>query len=111
MYKIKGEDGKEYGPITGDMVRLWLAEGRLYAQTPVKREGDAQWQPLRVFQELAVPAAPPVMAARPEPDSALSTLIPYKNVPALTSYYLGVFSIIPLVGLLLGIAAVVLGIM
>ena len=37
-------------------------------------------------------------------------LIPYKNMPALISYYLGVFSIIPCLGLFLGIAAVVLGI-
>lgn len=45
-----------------------------------------------------------------KPDDALGGLIPYKNVPALVSYYLGVFSIIPCIGLFLGIAAFILGI-
>jgi hypothetical protein len=40
----------------------------------------------------------------------MATIIPYRNVPALTSYYLGVFSIFPCLGVALGVAAVVLGI-
>jgi hypothetical protein len=44
-------------------------------------------------------------------DEAVSVLIPYKNPKALIGYYLGVFSIIPVVGLLLGPAAIVLGIL
>ena len=39
----------------------------------------------------------------------LSTIIPYKNSKALISYYLGLFSIIPFVGLILGIVAIVFG--
>jgi hypothetical protein len=38
-------------------------------------------------------------------------IIPYKNPPALAAYYLGLFSILPVVGLVLGLAAVPLGIM
>ena len=37
-------------------------------------------------------------------------IIPYKNPAALIAYYCGVFSIIPLLGALLGITAVILGI-
>jgi len=37
-------------------------------------------------------------------------VIPYKNPLALTAYYTGVFSIIPLAGFILGIIALVLGI-
>ena len=44
-------------------------------------------------------------------DDGVSTLIPYKNAPALTAYYLGLFSIIPLLGIPLGIVAVILGIL
>jgi len=44
-------------------------------------------------------------------DNLVATVIPYKNMPALIAYYLGVFSVIPCIGLPLGIAAVVLGIM
>lgn len=43
-------------------------------------------------------------------DDALGGLIPYKNVPALIAYYLGVFSAIPFVGIFLGLAAFILGI-
>ncbi len=38
-------------------------------------------------------------------------LIPYKNPKALIAYYLGIFSGIPLIGLPIGIAAVVLGVL
>ena len=41
---------------------------------------------------------------------ATGGVIPYKNVPALIGYYLAVFSLIPVLGLLLGPAAIVLGI-
>ena len=40
---------------------------------------------------------------------ATGGLIPYKNAKALASYYCGVFSLIPCVGLILGPIAVVLG--
>ncbi len=41
----------------------------------------------------------------------VSTLIPYKNGRALAAYYCGVFSFIPCLGLLLGPAALILGIL
>jgi hypothetical protein len=49
--------------------------------------------------------APPA----PKPPDALSSVIPYKNVPALIGYYCGVFAIIPC--LFIGWAGLVLGIM
>lgn len=45
-----------------------------------------------------------------ETGDATGGMIPYKNVPALIAYYLGIFSILPFLGLLLGITAVILGI-
>lgn len=42
---------------------------------------------------------------------ATGGVIPYKNPPALTAYYLGLFSLVPVLGFFLGIAALVLGIM
>lgn len=38
-------------------------------------------------------------------------VIPYKNPPALVAYYLGLFSAFPMVGLLLGTASVILGVL
>lgn len=43
-------------------------------------------------------------------DEAASTIIPYRNIPALVGYYLAVFSLLPCAALVLGPAAVVLGI-
>jgi hypothetical protein len=40
----------------------------------------------------------------------VAALIPYKNGYALTAYYLAVFSLIPILGMPLGLAALVLGI-
>lgn len=40
----------------------------------------------------------------------VATIIPYRNKPALIGYYLGVFSLIPFLGLLCAIPAIPLGI-
>ena len=45
-----------------------------------------------------------------QPD-VVETFIPYKNPLALIAYYVGVFAVIPCFGLLLGPAALVLGIL
>ena len=111
MYKVIGADQKEYGPIDAETVRVWLAQGRIYAQSPVKLEPGGSWKSLDAYPEFPVLTPPPIPARQPEADSGIATLIPYKNAPALAAYYLAVFSLIPLVGLFLGIAAVVLGIM
>jgi hypothetical protein len=43
-------------------------------------------------------------------DGTMGGLIPYKNPKSLWAYYLGLFSLIPCFGILLGIAALILGI-
>lgn len=43
-------------------------------------------------------------------DNPASVVIPYKNMPALIGYYLGIFSLIPCLGGVLAIGAVPLGI-
>lgn len=42
---------------------------------------------------------------------AVETFIPYKNPMGLTAYYLGVFSFIPCLGLALGPAALIFGVL
>ena len=51
----------------------------------------------------------PVPAA-PSQGDATGGVIPYKNVPALLAYYLGLFSLFPLLGLFLAVPAFILGI-
>ena len=71
MYKIIGADQKEYGPVTADHMRLWLAEGRVNGQTSVWAEGATGWQPLSAFPEFAdvlrptLPITPPLAAGGP----------------------------------------------
>ena len=70
-YTIIGGDQKQYGPVTGDDLRQWLAEGRLNAQTLAKGEGDAEFRPLATFPEFAdVFAAPTAAGYAPAPASA-----------------------------------------
>jgi hypothetical protein len=113
MYKIIGADGKEYGSITVEQLKKWITENRVNRQTSVKSEGAADWKPLDSLPELAGAFIPPPISPAPAPatNSGINVLIPYKNPRALIAYYLGVFSVIPFIGILLGITAFVLGIL
>lgn len=51
MYKILGGDGKEYGPISADTLKQWIAEGRANAQTQVQFEGSSAWTALGMVPE------------------------------------------------------------
>lgn len=53
MYKIIGSDGKEYGPVSADDLRRWIADGRVNGQSLAKSEGDAEFRPLSTFPEFA----------------------------------------------------------
>jgi hypothetical protein len=59
MYRIIGADGKEYGPISTDQMRQWIAEGRVNMQTRVLAEGTSDWKPLSEFPEFATAAPLP----------------------------------------------------
>src|ERR1051326_516578 len=53
MYKIIGGDHKEYGPVSAEEIRRWIAEGRANAQTSARLEGTGEWKPLSAFAEFA----------------------------------------------------------
>jgi hypothetical protein len=77
MYKIIGADGREYGPISQEQLRQWIAEGRANALTRVLPEGTTEWKTLSELPEFAgtfVPGAgsavppsggPPPLSASP----------------------------------------------
>ncbi|HUD47976.1 MAG TPA: DUF4190 domain-containing protein [Candidatus Baltobacteraceae bacterium] len=56
MYKVIGSDRQIYGPVTADLLRIWLAEGRVNQATLVQPDGAADWKPLSSFPEFG--AAP-----------------------------------------------------
>jgi hypothetical protein len=68
MYKILGADQQEYGPVTADQVRQWIAEGRANGATLAQAEGSAEWLPLSSFADFAealAAKAPPSPAPIP----------------------------------------------
>jgi hypothetical protein len=81
MYKIIGANQAEYGPISADQLRQWIAEGRVNAQTPAQAEGDTTWKPLSMFPEFAsvLPAAAPALPPGMRPAGISPTVSP--NVP------------------------------
>ncbi len=64
MYKIIGADGKEYGPVSGEQLRMWIRDGRVNGQTRAKSEAGGDWQPLSAFPEFSdvfgLPATPSI---------------------------------------------------
>ena len=67
MYKVIGADGRQYGPVSADQLREWIAMGRANAQTMAQSEGSTEWRPLNSFPEFAdqsiLSPAPPLLAS------------------------------------------------
>jgi TM2 domain-containing membrane protein YozV len=79
MYKIIGADGKQYGPITPEQLRQWIAEGRAKGETLIQLEGQVEWKALNLFPEFEadlksksamVASSPPATAVPPSTATA-----------------------------------------
>jgi uncharacterized membrane protein len=67
MFTIIGGDGKEYGPVSVDQIRAWMAGGRANLATKVKPVGTDEWKTIAQVPEItgtpaAAAAAPGVSA-------------------------------------------------
>src|SRR5690242_20142704 len=51
MDRIIGADQQEYGPVSADQLRQWIAEGRASGASLIRPEGATEWQPLSAFPE------------------------------------------------------------
>src|SRR5688572_23268451 len=112
MYKIRGSDQKEYGPVSIDVMKGWIVEKRVNAETMVQAEGTSEWRTLAEFREfrsdlLAVvtPARRPRAADAPKlamnqgrPSTAL----------AITSLIFGIFGV-TCFGIFVGLPAIITG--
>ena len=115
MYKILGADQKEYGPVSAEVVRQWIAERRANAQTRIQLEGTAEWKPLSEFPEfqdaLAMGAPPPNLPGPPPPPAAMPAMTapPKTSGLAIASLVMGILGfctgITSVVGLILGTMA------
>jgi prepilin-type processing-associated H-X9-DG protein len=108
-YFVIGGDNKEYGPVSTDDLRNWIAEGRANAQTKVRADGTTEWLPLAAVPEFGDtlkrtgPPPPPIGAT---PAAGKTSAL------AVTSLVLGILGLFTcgataLVGLILGIMALV----
>lgn len=112
MYKIIGADGKEYGPVTLQELRDWLAQRRINGQTRVRAENNPEWRPAAEIPELASlfaptpepsagPGNPPVITppAAPRPRKGL----------AVFSFVLGLCSFVLCLNAITGIPGIICG--
>ena len=67
MYRIIGKDGQQYGPVTAEQLRVWIAENRANAQTQVQTDGSQDWKPLGSLPEFAADLKPPPVSAASPP--------------------------------------------
>ena len=83
MYKIIGANQVEYGPITAEQLRQWIAEGRVNAQTSAQAVGETGWRPISSFPEFA--SSFPGAAASSQPSATIpagQTPPPFGTTPA-----------------------------
>ncbi len=95
MYRIIGADGREYGPISADQLRQWIAENRAHAATRVLVEGSTEWKTLGSLPEFSLlfPAAAPQPVA-PVIFPASTGLAPKTNGFAIAGFVLGIVSLL-----------------
>jgi hypothetical protein len=112
-YWVRLPDGTEYGPGSLTLMRQWTAEGRVpRSATLITRDGTPpvpvtqQPELLEVFEGKVTADSLP----KAQGDDVLASLVPYRNMPALWGYYIGIFALIPGAGLLLGPTAMILGV-
>jgi hypothetical protein len=82
MYKIIGANNAEYGPVTTEQLRQWIAEGRADGNTKAQMIGETGWRPLSEIPEFASSfqqaSAPPGIsqAAPPYPGRPMASSAP-----------------------------------
>jgi TM2 domain-containing membrane protein YozV len=81
MYRIIGKDGQQYGPVTAEQLRSWIAENRANAQTLAQADGAQDWKPLAAFPEFAASLRPPTTSEGTPPTITPPLYAPYAPVP------------------------------
>jgi GYF domain 2 len=78
MYSIIGGDGKEYGPVSANQIREWMASGRANLSTKVKLVGTDTWRAIAEVPEISgsasAPEIVPAAAATPATAGTLAEL-------------------------------------
>lgn len=94
MYKMIGADGREYGPISQEQLRQWVAEGRANAQTKLLPEGSTEWKPLGTLPEFQSRFSPPPIAPPATPPTIASPQTRKTNSLAVVGLMFGILSFV-----------------
>ncbi len=82
-YFLIGTDGRQYGPLSHDEVRVWLADGRASRYSRSRRDTEPQWLPLREMPEFEDVTRPPHLSG-PSPATAPVTEERTQHEPAVS---------------------------
>lgn len=100
-YKVIGGDLKQYGPVSAEDLRKWIADGRLNAQSLVQVHGDIEWRQLSTFPEFAdllagKPAAlnPPPPALAPMANTERQAALQRVKAPAVALMVAAILNIV-----------------
>ena len=91
MYKIIGADGQQYGPVSAEQIRRWLAEGRVGAFTRAQSEGAPDWKTLKDFPEFAADLQPPPLYPPPPRGPVYDPAIAAKASNKISAGVFGIF--------------------
>jgi hypothetical protein len=95
MYKIIGQDGKEYGPITAEQLRQWITENRVESRTPTFVDGAKDWTFAGLLPEFAnyftADAPPPITP--PKHGTSPAGQMPKTNSFATAGLIFGILSV------------------
>jgi hypothetical protein len=98
MYKIIGQDGREYGPVSAEQLRRWIAENRVEIRTPVFTDSAQDWTFVGLLPEFAghfpgaAPHAPPPIAP-PKPGQSTAGQTAKTNSFAVAGLVCGILSV------------------
>src|SRR5262245_32366790 len=115
QYVLRLADGREFAPADLDLMEAWAREGRVpLGGLPARADDGSVQSVLSAPQLRLILQAPPtvgggVPAQGPSGHEPMSGMIPYKNPPALVGYYTSILALLPMIGLLFGVVAVILG--
>jgi hypothetical protein len=107
MYKIIGADQKEYGPVSADQLRQWIAEGRVDGRTKVQPDGSTDWKTVAELAEFAGVLPPAPSLSTPPLHIPAIPAQPRHSPMAVWAMAVGIFSV--LCCQFLGPVAIVLG--
>jgi len=65
LFKIVGRDQKIYGPVSGQDIEQWLADGRIEAASLAQKAGSKEWKQLAAFAEHTLESGLPVPPTLP----------------------------------------------